>query len=171
MIDFSRGFDEGHVSKWTNDTLRTAVMMGFFPRQSVGVGRHDIYSTIGTVVDTLSVGDCEGDHIVILCAMKPDRKQRWGFLVDGYGSCSGCDSFCAALEDYGPGRDPDAMTDYRNRLAASVLWFRNPEDLAKYMVEEKDWGGSHLANDSVADILSFILKFARAQGVDFREAS
>lgn len=64
--------------------------------------------------------DYQGDS---LCVLK-DRDGKYGFLIFGWGSCSGCDAFQAAQEE-----GFKALEELRNELWNSVEWFASLDDL------------------------------------------
>lgn len=100
---------------------------------------NNYYSYQG-LVDTFEVetllegeaGDYQGDLFFLL-----RDGDRYGFLVFGYGSCSGCD----ALEGcYG---NPKAMEELRDELWESVRW-ETGEALAEFFTtkdEKLEWWG------------------------------
>jgi len=56
---------------------------------------------------------------------------RYGYMVFGWGSCSGCDSLeaCSSYED---------LDKLRQSLFNSIRWFESAPDCAKYLLS-KDW--------------------------------
>jgi hypothetical protein len=62
---------------------------------------------------------------------EPD--QRYGLLIFGWGSCSGCDALqaCESVQD---------LQELADSLQDSILWFPNKEALREYM-EKHDWEG------------------------------
>lgn len=66
------------------------------------------------------VGDWQGDSLYLL-----RDQDRYGILVFGWGSCSGCDAFEAAAYS------EESLTELRDELWASVQWFTR-EEVVKY---------------------------------------
>lgn len=83
-----------------------------------------------TILFQESIGSYQGDEFYILTDGK-----RFGYLQNGYGSCSGCDSFCAcsSLKDY---------EDLRDELVRNVKWHDTKEELAAWL-KEHDWKGDY----------------------------
>jgi len=64
---------------------------------------------------------------------------RYGILVFGWGSCSGCDSLqaCSSYED---------IDELRDRLFHEIKWFDNASDCLEYF-EKHDWEGDFSWHD------------------------
>jgi hypothetical protein len=77
-------------------------------------------------------GEYQGDsYRLIADGVEPD--QRYGVLIFGWGSCSGCDWFldCSSTSDF---------QELADHLQDSIKWFSDKETLRKYM-QEHDWEG------------------------------
>lgn len=97
-----------------------------------------IESTGTTVVLSEEVGSYQGDYYLLLTeASTPENPARIGFLVFGYGSCSGCDALEAASSSI---KDLD---DLRRDLYNDIEWRTSPAELAKRL-KEKDWDGTFI---------------------------
>lgn len=84
------------------------------------------------VIVAVDVNDYQGDsYRLIADGDEPD--QRYGILIFGWGSCSGCDALqaCESIDDL------QALAD---SLQSQVQWFSDKEALRRYM-EEHDWKG------------------------------
>lgn len=75
--------------------------------------------------------DYQGDSFYLL----RDADGRYGYLVFGWGSCSGCDAFAASSDDVWSGEDPSALIDLRDSLWDDVSWFDSLDDLRAYFKE------------------------------------
>lgn len=75
--------------------------------------------------------DYQGDSFYLL----RDADDRYGYLVFGWGSCSGCDAFEAASDDVSWGSNPTALIDLRDELWNDVSWFDSLDNLRAYFVE------------------------------------
>lgn len=71
-----------------------------------------VIAALGYAVLSESVGDdgYQGDIVVIL-----RDGDRYGFVVDGYGSCSGCDALYAC-------EDEASVLEYMRQADASIEW-------------------------------------------------
>ena len=82
------------------------------------------------VLNFSTVGSYQGDHLVLLA----DGARR-GFLVIGYGSCSGCDALQAA-EPWGYDDDEADWTDLvklSDQLRDEIEWRDSGADMAAYL--------------------------------------
>jgi len=59
--------------------------------------------------------------------------ERIGFLVWGWGSCSGCDAFEGACEE---SNAEAALTELRESLVGSIVWKDSAEDMLVYLTEK-----------------------------------
>lgn len=66
---------------------------------------------------------------------------RYGFLVFGWGSCSGCDG----LQSYGSYQD---IADLANGLASSIRWFNTLAEVQAYMADTATRKLSHYYHES-----------------------
>ena len=84
------------------------------------------YETLLRVDD----GDYQGDSRLIL-----RDGSRYGVLIFGWGSCSGCDALqaCHSMKD---------IDDLRTSLRDSVKWFESQEECLRYF-ETHDWEGDY----------------------------
>jgi hypothetical protein len=73
-------------------------------------GYSAVIKTFGNVVMEASIGSYQGDTLVLL-----EKDGRLGFLVFGWGSCSGCDAMeaCGSYED---------LESLRSSLEGSIKW-------------------------------------------------
>lgn len=64
---------------------------------------------------------------------------RYGLLIFGWGSCSGCDALqaCGSYEE---------IEELRKELHDGIRWFDSAEEALKYF-EEHDWEGDFYWND------------------------
>lgn len=82
--------------------------------------------------------------------------QRYGVLIFGWGSCSGCDAFegCSTVEDY---------QQLADSLQDSIKWFSDKEGLMKY-AEEHDWKGDFVWHSSTFhDFFKQLLEFVESE--------
>jgi hypothetical protein len=93
---------------------------------------HELVASLGVdVLFTAAEGDYEGDWAFVLA----DQSGRIGWLVFGYGSCSGCDALQAC-------EDVKAVASLRDSLERSIDWFDSPAEFAAW-AESYDWDGQH----------------------------
>lgn len=84
------------------------------------------------VICTEDIGSYQGDYLYFL-----KDSERYGLLVFGYGSCSGCDSLQGCSSE-------DEVTSLRNDIESNIKWFDSKESVIKFVTntEEKpfkDW--------------------------------
>lgn len=87
------------------------------------------------VVDFSTFGSYQGDHTVLL-----RDGDRWGWIVIGYGSCSGCDALEAAA-DWGDPYWNDDVVRLAESAREGVRW-GSATELADYLesnLQENDW--------------------------------
>lgn len=80
----------------------------------------------GNMVAQQEIGSYQGDTLVLY-----DNDGRIGFLVFGWGSCSGCDALqaCDNIEE---------VQELCDDLQRRIEWFNSKEDALKW-AKEKDW--------------------------------
>ena len=77
-----------------------------------------------------TTGSYQGDHEVLLL----DSKGRYGFLMLGYGSCSGCDLLEAITpHPYLETQDWTEVDTFRNDLKGEIRWFDTTEDALTFL--------------------------------------
>lgn len=89
-----------------------------------------------TILVSVADNEYQGDTRTIL--INPNG--RIGFLIFGWGSCSGCDALqgCYTLQD---------LVDLRSSLENSIEWFDTTKECLTYLLE-KDWSGSFLEDST-----------------------
>ncbi len=95
--------------------------------------------------------DYQGDSYRLLGdGDEPD--QKYGLLIFGWGSCSGCDALqqCDSVAE---------LQDLADSIQDSIKWFCNKSDLRKYM-EEHDWEGDwHWRQEAARDFRRQVKEF------------
>ena len=77
-----------------------------------------------------TTGSYQGDHEVLFS----DSEGRYGFLVVGYGSCSGCDLLEAIIPySYMETQDWTEVDTFRNELKGDIRWFDTTEDALTFL--------------------------------------
>lgn len=81
---------------------------------------------IGNILIQVDDSDYQGDTRIMY-----EKEGKYGFLIFGWGSCSGCDMLqgCNSIEE---------VQDVFDGLVHDTKWFDNLEELKKYF-REKDW--------------------------------
>lgn len=96
------------------------------------------YPSYETIVDSWeyevlafeTTGSYQGDHEVLLL----DSGGRYGFLMIGYGSCSGCDLLEAIIpHSYTETQDWTEVDTFRNDLTGEIQWFDTAEDALTFL--------------------------------------
>lgn len=85
-----------------------------------------ILEEIGKILIQVDDDSYQGDSRVLF-----EKNGKYGYLIFGWGSCSGCDALQAC-------RDFDEVQELVDQLENDVRWFDTIEDLQKYF-REKDW--------------------------------
>lgn len=103
-------------------------------------GYDDLLRSAGLEIESyVSLGDYQGDMLYIL--RDPDS-DAFAYGHNGYGSCSGCDTFYAALED-----GAAAVSSLRDSLLSDLNWMSRTE-LLEWM-KKHDWQSEYFATDWV----------------------
>jgi hypothetical protein len=69
------------------------------------------------------VGEYQGDYVFIF-----RHEGKFGYLIFGYGSCSGCDSLEAA-------NSIEELESFRQELLRDIKWFDNAQELMEFIKE------------------------------------
>ena len=90
----------------------------------------DLVDSLGhEVIAEESFGDYQGDQAYILRG----QDRRIGYLVIGYGSCSGCDAmqdavpWCIGHDESACGCDWSGVVELRDSIAGDIRWGVAPE--------------------------------------------
>jgi len=87
----------------------------------------------GNILIQVDDADSQGDSRVLY-----EKDGKLGYLLFGWGSCSGCDSL-QACENY---KELQKLMDFLND---SIKWFDSNEECLKYF-KEHDWEGDYCSN-------------------------
>ena len=87
------------------------------------------------VLDSITLGSYQGDIVMVV----GDMAGKYGLLVTGYGSCSGCD----ALE--GCGTDVERLEELRESLCFGVT-FSTAAELID-LLDRRDWEGQYYGGE------------------------
>lgn len=80
---------------------------------------------------------------------------RYGVLIFGWGSCSGCDS----LQACGSYEEVEAL---RDALAQSIRWFESADEAAEYF-RSKDWSTEFLSREETQQFADNALRALEAK--------
>lgn len=86
-----------------------------------------ILEQFGDIIYKIDDKDWQGDSRVFY-----KKENKYGFLIFGWGSCSGCD----ALQACATTKDIQSLIDQLNN---DIKWFDSLQEIKKYF-SEKDWG-------------------------------
>jgi len=78
------------------------------------------------IIIRVDVKDYQGDSYLLF-----KNGKKLGYLIFGWGSCSGCDAL-QACKSY------KAIEELREKLHNSIKWFNNAKDMLDYF-QNKDW--------------------------------
>lgn len=87
-----------------------------------------IIESLGDEILRVEDDDYQGDTRVLL---HDEPTGRWGIVIIGWGSCSGCDALQAC-------RSAQEVAELRDDIASIVHWEPTAEDLLRYVLT-KDW--------------------------------
>lgn len=90
-----------------------------------------VLKSLGKIVLKSDEGYYEGDYLYLL---KADR--GWGFVIVGYGSCSGCDALQGA-------RSWDDVQKLADDIERDVVWDEDPGVLLETAREKMEWVSWH----------------------------
>lgn len=84
-----------------------------------------------TVIEQAYVGDYQGDWFAVLFDGSFMAKDKtYGFLVVGYGSCSGCDAWQACYT-------AEERLQELSQIVGNIKWFSNLQDLKDYVASQE----------------------------------
>lgn len=83
-----------------------------------------IINDLGEPLVNVTGGSYQGDYYILL-----KNESRYGFVVIGYGSCSGCDALqsCHSYE---------AVQELINEITANVKWFDSLQETKAYISDD-----------------------------------
>ena len=88
-----------------------------------------------------SFGSYQGDTLYLV-----KEGRRYGYLHNGWGSCSGCDALQSAF-DYGDWKEGAAarqrVHELRDQLYANITWFDSKAAAREYLTKH-DWEGDYI---------------------------
>lgn len=96
--------------------------------------------SLGQIVARADQNDYQGDSMVLF-----RDGSRFGYLVFGWGSCSGCD----ALQACGSYEEIDSL---RASLSESIRW-GTAQEIREYL-EQKDWETEYMDRAMVSEFIS-----------------
>lgn len=101
-----------------------------------GGGYEGMVHAWGTVHEFITCGSWQGDYVALIT----DESNRLGFIVIGYGSCPGCDSY-EAVAPWDDDGDWRGVVDLERELHEQVRWFDTADEFATYAATRsgKDW--------------------------------
>ena len=109
---------------------------------------------VDIVLDTHD-NDYQGDSYYIL-----KDGDRYGLLIFGWGSCSGCDAY-EAVYGYGDKpRDREGLYQLRDELWKDVKWFDDHVELYEYMATNDEllqWYGNEPAYQELKNAFSSVI--------------
>ena len=105
----------------------------------------------GNVVIRCDEEGYQGDTIAVI-----KNGNRFGYVVFGWGSCSGCDALqaCYTIQD---------VFDLAKSMWESIAWYETSEELCKF-VDSHDYAGSHLYSGLVKNFKAELAKAFTKKG-------
>ena len=118
------------------------------------LGYESIIDSLGfkTLLE-VSDNDYQGDTRVLL---KDSDNHRYGLLIFGWGSCSGCD-WLQGCDTY------EQLEELRQSLYKDIVWRDSAESMAEYL-ETKDWEGSFLSKEESYEFRDKAIELLRGTG-------
>lgn len=103
----------------------------FYPSDSYD----SMVASAGTIVKDWNIGDYQGDFVYLL-----KNEDKFGFVVVGYGSCSGCDALenCSNQEQVDQLKE-SIINDIFWGTAEEVKKYITNEDANRFYFYEDDW--------------------------------
>lgn len=103
-------------------------------------GYQPLLNSFGKIVIQIEDNDWQGDSRILY----KDGRKKIGFLMFGWGSCSGCDEFygCNTFEE---------AEEFSNELESKIIWFENKKEALKWF-RTHDWEGDHTNNDKNTEL-------------------
>lgn len=97
------------------------------------------------VLEYKDFGDYQGDSIIFL-----QDGEKIGYLLIGWGSCSGCDALqaCDSIEEF---------QELYDGIKNSIIWKGSPRAMIQW-IKNRDWAGQWLYNNEVALFLRDFVK-------------
>jgi hypothetical protein len=131
------------MTRWTAEDVRKIRLDGEWYEDAdarwagLHVNYEDLIGSFGIVLVQEDSDDYQGDTFALLLG---DDK-RLGFLVFGWGSCSGCDALQACNTNA-------EVAELRNELMDSIRWFESVYEAAQFFLNH-DFAGDWHANSPV----------------------
>lgn len=111
----------------------------------------------GRTICSVDTDDYQGDSFRLLAdGDEPD--QKYGLMVFGWGSCSGCDALqaCASVKE---------LQELMDHLQDQIRWFADKESLLKFMMEH-DWEGDwHWHRSEAHQFRKKVMEFLNSESV------
>ena len=131
IADYSEREFMQEVSKMTDNELERIYKStdNFFWE-----GYQPLLSSFGTIVIQIEDNDYQGDSRILY-----NIGRRIGFLMFGWGSCSGCDAFyaCTTFKQ---------AEKFSNELEQQIKWFDSEREALEWF-ERHDWEGDYSGRD------------------------
>jgi hypothetical protein len=109
--------------------------------EKYGPSYDTLVSCFGEIVVAVADNDYQGDTRYLVRG----ADGRWGVVIVGWGSCSGCDALqaCSKPKDY---------AELRDSIGAGATWFDTAAACATYLTD-KDWEASYLREAETRDFV------------------
>lgn len=126
-----------------------------------GPSYEDIVDSWGFEVMSIDqTGSYQGDYEVLL----RDTDGKFGILVFGYGSCSGCDALeAASWSCHGDEDDWSEVEALRDSLLEGIEWFVSDEDALAWLTTEADGNDWWRYDDEVQDVFTRYAELIRGE--------
>ena len=82
-----------------------------------------------------------------------DKEDKYYFLVQGYGSCSGCDAYQGAEFDCEHNKNLKPLNELREDMKRNIRQFENLEEFKIYLESEETRGNFFWYGDDIKDFI------------------
>lgn len=130
------------MTRWTADDVRKIRHMDEGEKEwwaGMQVNYQQLIDSFGTVLIQEDSNDHQGDTFALILG----DDGRLGFLVFGWGSCSGCDALQACETNA-------EVANLRNELLDSIRWFDSPAEAAQFFLQHDFAGDWHASSPVMA---------------------
>lgn len=110
-----------------------------------------IIDSFGQVLVQVDEDNYQGDSYIMY-----KREKEYGFLIFGWGSCSGCDALqqCHTYEE---------IDELMSQLKNDIKWFDNLEQLKEYVQSKDHEGEYYWRYDEGKEFINKIMEYEEAQ--------
>lgn len=118
-----------------------------YPNKEEFYDYQPIINSFGNILIQIDDVDYSGDSRILY-----QKDGKYGYLIFGWGSCSGCDAL-QACDNY------DDVDELIESLKNNIKWYSSLQELQEYF-KTKDWGLEYSCNQGeTKEFIDKVLKF------------